>query len=89
MLTTILLSAALGLGQASAPPVAKLGPPQEESQPAEEKPAELIATEFGHSVKRVSESDVEEGFLDADDSTEDGAADGAKACNNGEGYKTL
>src|SRR5438128_6026925 len=40
MLTTILLSAALGLGQASAPPVAKLGPPQEESQPAEEKPAE-------------------------------------------------
>ncbi|MEO6339500.1 MAG: translation initiation factor IF-2, partial [Caulobacteraceae bacterium] len=33
--------------------------------------AELIATEFGHTVKRVSESDVEEGFLDADDSTED------------------
>ena len=33
--------------------------------------AELIATDFGHTVKRVSESDVEEGFLDADDSTED------------------
>ncbi len=26
--------------------------------------AELIAIEFGHTVKRVSESDVEEGFLD-------------------------
>ena len=29
--------------------------------------AELIATEFGHSVTRVSESDVETGFLDAED----------------------
>ena len=29
--------------------------------------AELIATEFGHTVKRVSESDVEEGFLGAED----------------------
>jgi translation initiation factor IF-2 len=29
--------------------------------------AELVATEFGHVVKRVSESDVEEGFLDAAD----------------------
>jgi translation initiation factor IF-2 len=29
--------------------------------------AELVATEFGHTVKRVSESDVEEGFLDAED----------------------
>jgi translation initiation factor IF-2 len=29
--------------------------------------AELVATEFGHTVKRVSESDVEEGFLAADD----------------------
>ena len=29
--------------------------------------AELVATEFGHTVRRVSESDVEEGFLDADD----------------------
>ncbi|MDP1617615.1 translation initiation factor IF-2 [Phenylobacterium sp.] len=32
--------------------------------------AELVATEFGHTVKRVSESDVETGFLstDSDDS---------------------
>ena len=29
--------------------------------------AELIATEFGHTVKRVSDSDVEEGFLGAED----------------------
>jgi translation initiation factor IF-2 len=29
--------------------------------------AELIATEFGHTVTRVSESDVETGFIDADD----------------------
>jgi len=29
--------------------------------------AELVATEFGHTVKRVSESDVEEGFLDVAD----------------------
>jgi translation initiation factor IF-2 len=29
--------------------------------------AELVASEFGHSVRRVSEADVEEGFLDADD----------------------
>ncbi|HTK36239.1 MAG TPA: translation initiation factor IF-2 [Caulobacteraceae bacterium] len=29
--------------------------------------AELIATEFGHDVKRVSESDVEQGFLAAED----------------------
>ncbi len=29
--------------------------------------AELIATEFGHGVKRVSESDVEEGFLGNED----------------------
>jgi translation initiation factor IF-2 len=29
--------------------------------------AELIATEFGHSVTRVSESDVETGFIDAED----------------------
>jgi translation initiation factor IF-2 len=28
--------------------------------------AELVATEFGHTVKRVSESDIEEGFLSAD-----------------------
>jgi translation initiation factor IF-2 len=28
--------------------------------------AELVATEFGHTVKRVSESDVETGFLSAD-----------------------
>jgi translation initiation factor IF-2 len=32
--------------------------------------AELIATEFGHTVKRVSDSDVEEGFLGADDMDE-------------------
>ena len=29
--------------------------------------AELIATEFGHTVKRVSESDVEEGIFDVSD----------------------
>ena len=29
--------------------------------------AELVATEFGHTVRRVSESDVEEGFLAAKD----------------------
>ncbi|OYX34530.1 MAG: translation initiation factor IF-2 [Caulobacterales bacterium 32-69-10] len=33
--------------------------------------AELIATDFGHTVKRVSESDVEEGFLAAADVNED------------------
>jgi translation initiation factor IF-2 len=29
--------------------------------------AELVASEFGHTVRRVSESDVEEGFLAAED----------------------
>ena len=29
--------------------------------------AELVASEFGHTVKRVSEADVETGFIDADD----------------------
>ena len=29
--------------------------------------AELVATEFGHTVRRVSESDVEEGFLASED----------------------
>ena len=33
--------------------------------------AELIVTEFGHTPKRVSEADVEEGFFGADD-TDDG-----------------
>ena len=33
--------------------------------------AELIASEFGHTVKRVSESDVEQGFLAADDHEDD------------------
>ena len=33
--------------------------------------AELIAAEFGHTVKRVSESDVETGFLAADDDADD------------------
>ncbi|WP_349436824.1 translation initiation factor IF-2 [Pararhizobium sp. A13] len=32
--------------------------------------AELIASEFGHTVKRVSESDVEEGIFDASDDGE-------------------
>ena len=32
--------------------------------------AELIATEFGHKVKRVSEADVEEGFIGAKDADE-------------------
>ena len=29
--------------------------------------AELVATEFGHTVRRVSEADVEEGFIKAED----------------------
>ena len=33
--------------------------------------AELIATEFGHNVTRVSESDVETGFLSAEDQDQD------------------
>jgi translation initiation factor IF-2 len=33
--------------------------------------AQLIAEEFGHTVRRVSEADVEEGFIGADDHAED------------------
>lgn len=33
--------------------------------------AQLIAEEFGHTVKRVSEADVEEGFIGEDDKDED------------------
>ena len=33
--------------------------------------AELVATEFGHNVRRVSEADVEEGFIDAADHDDD------------------
>jgi translation initiation factor IF-2 len=33
--------------------------------------AQLVAEEFGHTVRRVSEADVEEGFIGADDSAED------------------
>lgn len=33
--------------------------------------AELIAVEFGHTVKRVAESDVEEGFFNIEDKAED------------------
>ena len=33
--------------------------------------AELIVGEFGHSAKRVSEADVEEGFIGTEDDTED------------------
>ncbi|MGE5564639.1 MAG: translation initiation factor IF-2, partial [Parcubacteria group bacterium] len=33
--------------------------------------AELVATEFGHTVRRVSEADVEEGFLSAEDTEAD------------------
>ncbi len=33
--------------------------------------AELVATEFGHTVKRVSESDIEEGFLSDKDAEAD------------------
>ena len=33
--------------------------------------AELIADEFGHTVKRVSEADVEEGFIGDEDHAED------------------
>jgi len=32
--------------------------------------AELVATEFGHTVRRVSEADVEEGFLSTDEGDE-------------------
>jgi translation initiation factor IF-2 len=33
--------------------------------------AQLIAEEFGHTVRRVSEADVEEGFIGAEDDAED------------------
>jgi translation initiation factor IF-2 len=33
--------------------------------------AQLIAEEFGHTVRRVSEADVEEGFIGADDQAQD------------------
>ncbi len=33
--------------------------------------AQLIAEEFGHTVRRVSEADVEEGFIGAEDEVED------------------
>jgi translation initiation factor IF-2 len=33
--------------------------------------AELVAADFGHTVRRVSESDVEEGFIDEVDNDED------------------
>ncbi len=33
--------------------------------------AELVASEFGHTVRRVAESDVEEGLFDIEDKTED------------------
>jgi translation initiation factor IF-2 len=33
--------------------------------------AQLVAEEFGHTVRRVSEADVEEGFIGADDQAED------------------
>ena len=33
--------------------------------------AELVATEFGHTVKRVSEADVEDGFIAAEDEADD------------------
>ena len=33
--------------------------------------AELVAEEFGHTVKRVSDSDVEEGFISAEDHEDD------------------
>jgi translation initiation factor IF-2 len=33
--------------------------------------AELIATDFGHTVKRVSEADVEEGFIGSEDPDQD------------------
>lgn len=33
--------------------------------------AEIIAEEFGHTIKRVSEADVEEGFIGDDDSADD------------------
>ncbi|MGI9169492.1 MAG: translation initiation factor IF-2, partial [Caulobacteraceae bacterium] len=36
--------------------------------------AELVATEFGHTVRRVSESDVEAGFLAAGDDDSDATA---------------
>ena len=33
--------------------------------------AQLVAEEFGHTVRRVSEADVEEGFIGAEDQVED------------------
>ena len=36
--------------------------------------AQLIAEELGHTVKRVAESDVEEGLFDAADDPADAAA---------------
>ena len=33
--------------------------------------AELVAVEFGHTVRRVSESDIEEGFFNIEDKAED------------------
>src|SRR5690606_14477465 len=33
--------------------------------------AELVASEFGHTVKRVAESDIEEGLFDIADNAED------------------
>ncbi|MBW8880467.1 MAG: translation initiation factor IF-2 N-terminal domain-containing protein, partial [Asticcacaulis sp.] len=33
--------------------------------------AELVASEFGHTVRRVSEADVMEGFIDAEDHSDD------------------
>src|SRR5690606_21032339 len=33
--------------------------------------AELLASEFGHTVKRVAESDVEEGFFNIEDNEAD------------------
>ncbi|HEV2363836.1 MAG TPA: translation initiation factor IF-2 [Caulobacteraceae bacterium] len=37
--------------------------------------AELVATEFGHTVRRVSESDVETGFLTAEGAADEGAVE--------------
>ncbi|MGE0611781.1 MAG: translation initiation factor IF-2 [Hyphomicrobiales bacterium] len=41
------------------------------NDPVDADTAQIIAEEFGHTVKRVSEADVEEGFIGEDDAEED------------------
>ena len=45
--------------------------------------AQLVAEEFGHTVRRVSEADVEEGFIGEEDHAEDLAAARARRHHHG------